>query len=94
MPLLGLGTWQAPPTGTLRFFALFFCAAACRISTCDLSRRDVLLIVRSTRALVLLHWAVVGKAVIAALEVGYRSIDCAQVYGNEQEIGEALQSVR
>ena len=31
----------------------------------------------------------VGQAVDAALEVGYRHLDCASIYGNEREIGEA-----
>uniref|UniRef100_A0A3P8NSX3 NADP-dependent oxidoreductase domain-containing protein n=1 Tax=Astatotilapia calliptera TaxID=8154 RepID=A0A3P8NSX3_ASTCA len=33
----------------------------------------------------------VKQGVIWALEAGYRHIDCAPIYGNEAEIGEALQ---
>ncbi len=33
----------------------------------------------------------VGDAVRAALEIGYRHIDCALIYGNEPEIGAALE---
>lgn len=32
----------------------------------------------------------VGQAVRTALELGYRHLDCAPIYGNEAEIGEAL----
>lgn len=35
----------------------------------------------------------VGQAVEAALEAGYRHIDCAAIYRNEAEIGEALAKV-
>ncbi|XP_062853169.1 aldo-keto reductase family 1 member A1-B isoform X1 [Trichomycterus rosablanca] len=35
----------------------------------------------------------VKQAVIWALQAGYRHIDCAAIYGNESEIGEAFQEV-
>ena len=32
----------------------------------------------------------VAEAVRTALSIGYRQIDCAAIYGNEKEIGEAI----
>ncbi|EFJ07544.1 hypothetical protein SELMODRAFT_429709 [Selaginella moellendorffii] len=34
---------------------------------------------------------VVGEALKAALQAGYRHLDCASAYGNQKEIGDALQ---
>ncbi|KAD3068409.1 hypothetical protein E3N88_36289 [Mikania micrantha] len=36
---------------------------------------------------------VVGDAVYAAVKAGYRHIDCAEIYGNEKEIGVALKKL-
>lgn len=35
----------------------------------------------------------VHRAVVEAVKIGYRHIDCALIYGNEAEIGEALKEV-
>ncbi|XP_011653652.1 NADPH-dependent aldo-keto reductase, chloroplastic [Cucumis sativus] len=35
----------------------------------------------------------VGNAVAAAVKFGYRHIDCAQIYGNEKEIGSVLKKL-
>ncbi len=35
----------------------------------------------------------ISDAVLGAISVGYRHIDCASVYGNEKEIGESLEIV-
>jgi len=35
----------------------------------------------------------VGRAVVEAVKAGYRHLDCAPIYGNEPEIGEALQQL-
>lgn len=35
----------------------------------------------------------IRQAVLDAVDVGYRHLDCAQIYGNEREIGEAIEEV-
>lgn len=37
--------------------------------------------------------ATVAAAVIEGAEIGYRHFDCAEVYGNEREIGESFQAI-
>lgn len=36
---------------------------------------------------------IVGTAIATAVKVGYRHVDCAQLYGNEKEIGSALKKL-
>ncbi|MBS1700879.1 MAG: aldo/keto reductase [Armatimonadetes bacterium] len=36
----------------------------------------------------------VARAVIEGAEIGYRHFDCAEVYGNEAEIGQSLKSIQ
>lgn len=48
IPVVGLGTWQAPPDGSLY------------------------------------------KAVRGAIDAGYRHLDCAYAYSNEEEVGRAI----
>ena len=37
-----------------------------------------------------MHPNVAGEAVVNAINIGYRHIDCAAIYGNEKSIGDAI----
>lgn len=77
MPLVGLGTWKSGPGQVVP-------------QTLALPTTISEIINEIVFGLCVSLCSQVKQAVLAALDCGYRHIDCAAAYSNEQEVGEAL----
>lgn len=82
MPMIGLGTWKSSP-GQVEL--QLFTPGLMMNPNPAWGHCSILKNVFGLS----MHFQV-KQAVVAALDCGYRHIDCAAAYGNEQEVGEAL----
>ncbi|GMN59621.1 hypothetical protein TIFTF001_028715 [Ficus carica] len=92
IPSVGLGTWQSSPG-----LVADAVTAAIKVSLSLALFSEIDTVIMKIIALVVAIFAIIAwsttQSKLESKRVGYRHIDCAQIYGNEKEIGSALKKL-